>query len=129
MTTIRDHLATLPGRCAHGFDVKTQHPFLCACPGLAAKAKGQAIATAAHPSDRAKVEAAVRKLAATGQPFSANDARALHNVRGGVVGATFTALKNEGVIRACGDETSTSETTHGHRLFQWVGTAKAVAAA
>lgn len=109
-------------RCIHGYHT-TQHPSLCPCAGLAAKAKGQAIATAAHPTDRAKVEAAVRQLASSGRPFSANDARAIHGVRGGVVGATFTALRTEGVIRACGDETSTDAGTHGHRIFRWIGAA------
>lgn len=121
MTTLG--LERLPGRCEHGFDIATQHPALCACPGLAAKAEGQSAALAAHPDDRAKVEAAIRQLAATGRPFSANDARTLHGVRGGVVGATFTALRTEGVIRACGDETSTDKGTHGHRIFRWIGVA------
>jgi hypothetical protein len=99
-----------------GFHLTAQQ---CICVGLKAKSRGQAIATAAHPADRAKVEAAIRKLAASGRPFSANDARAIHGVRGGVVGATFTALRNEGVIAPCGDEVSTDPGTHGHRLFLW----------
>ena len=89
----------------------------------AARDAGQSLAAAAHPEERARVEAAIRQLAATGQPFSANDARAIHGVKGGVVGATFTALRKEGVIRPCGDETSTSEATHGHRVYRWVGAA------
>lgn len=113
-------LDRLPDRCAHGF-APVQHPALCTCPGLAAKARGQAIASAAHPDDRAKVEAAIRQLAATGRPFSSNDARALHGCKGGVVGAAFSALHKAGVIRPCGDETSTSEATHGHRVYRWIG--------
>ena len=85
--------------------------------------RGQAIATAAHPTERAAVESAIRKLAATGKPFSANDARRLHGVKGGVVGAAFTALRKEGVIRAVGDETSTDPGTHGHRVYLWQGSA------
>lgn len=122
MTTSTLGLDRLPTRCTHGY-AAVQHPDLCACAGLAAKARGQAIATAAHPSDRAAVEAAIRQLAATGRPFSANDARAIHGVKGGVVGAVFSALKIEGVIRACGDETSTDAGTHGHRIYQWIGVA------
>lgn len=100
----------------------------CACAGtlrfpLALKAQGQAAALAAHPTERARVEAAIRQLAATGKAFSANDARALHGATGGVVGATFTALRKEGVIRAVGDETSSKGSTHGHRIFQWQGVA------
>lgn len=116
-------LETLPGRCVHGYDIKTQHPALCSCAGLQAKAKGQSIATAAHPDDAAKVESAIRHLASTGRPFSANEARLLHGVKGGVVGATFTALRTRGLIKPVGDVTSTDEGTHGHRIFQWIGVA------
>lgn len=115
-------LERLAGRCSNGFDHHRQ-PGLCPCPGLAAKAAGQAQATAAHPDERAAVDAAIRQLAATGRPFSANDARALHGVKGGVVGAAFTAAKNAGLIRACGDETSTDAGTHGHRIYRWIGVA------
>lgn len=115
-------LHTRPDRCAHGF-AACHHPRFCTCAGLKAKAAGQARATAAHPDERAAVESAIRELAATGRPFSANDARALHGVKGGVVGATFTALKNAKVIAACGDDTSSSESTHGHRIFLWRGVA------
>lgn len=120
--TLTTWATTQPNRCHHGY-AATQHPDLCSCAGLKAKARGQSIATAAHPDDRSRVEAAVRQLAARGKPFSANEARLIHGVRGGVVGATFTALKNEGVIRACGDETSTDAGTHGHRIYRWEGTA------
>lgn len=127
--TLTAYLSRLPNRCEHGYHA-LQGCTVCApvAPGLAATAHGQAVASNAHPADRAKVEAAVRQLAATGRPFSANDARAIHAVKGGVVGAVFTALKNEGVIRACGDEVSTDAGTHGHRLYLWVGTASEAAA-
>lgn len=132
MTALDTWLRARPDRCSGcGHHVPTQgHGGECApvAPGLALKAHGQAVASNAHPADRAKVEAAVRQLAATGRPFSANDARAIHGVKGGVVGAVFTALKNEGVIRACGDEVSTDAGTHGHRLYLWVGTASEAAA-
>ena len=108
-------------RCSGcGFHVATQG---CACAALAAREKGQEIASAAHPDERSRVESAIRNLAATGRPFSANDARKLHGVKGGVVGAAFTALRKEGVIKAVGDETSTDRGTHGHRIYQWVGVA------
>lgn len=114
-------LAAMSGRCPHGWHLETQG---CADCGLRAKDAGQARAVAAHPEERQAVEAAVRKLAATGKPFSANDARAIHGVKGGVVGATFAALRKEGVIRACGDATSTDAGTHGHRIFLWIGVAR-----
>jgi hypothetical protein len=114
-------LTHLPGRCAHGFHVATQG---CASCGVAFKFAGQAKATAAHPSEAAAVEAAIRQLAATRRPFSANDARQIHGVKGGVVGATFTRLRKAGVIEACGDETSSEPGTHGHRIFLWRGCAR-----
>lgn len=116
------YLRAQPGRCPDGYDHDRQ-PGLCVCPGLAAKATGQAQATAAHPDERAAVDSAIRKLAATGRPFSANDARALHGVKGGVVGAAFTAARNAGLIRAVGDDTSTGRSANGHRIYQWIGTA------
>ena len=97
---------------------KQAHPLAAA---LAERDAGMARATAAHPDEASRVAAAIRKLAATGRPFSANDARAIHGVKGGVVGATFTALKTEGVIKPCGDEVSTDKGTHGHRIFRWIG--------
>lgn len=120
MTTFLASLANRDGRCAHGFHVPTQG---CTDCGVALKFAGQSIASAAHPGDRAAVDAAIRELAATRRPFSANDARALHGVKGGVVGAAFTAAHKAGLIRPCGDETSTDAGTHGHRLFRWTGAA------
>lgn len=119
---------TWPERCPGcGYHEPTQG---CACkgtlrftPGLAAKAQGQAAALSAHPSEAARVEAAIRQLAASGKPFSANDARQIHGVRGGVVGATFTAMRKARVIRAVGDEISDSVQTHGHRVYLWQGVA------
>lgn len=116
MTTLA--LDRLPGRCAHGFHVASQG---CADCGVAFKFAGQARAAAAHPNEGARVETAVRQLAATGKPFSANQARALHGQKGGVVGATFTSLRKEGVIRPVGDETSGGASAHGHRIYRWVG--------
>ncbi|WP_051549272.1 hypothetical protein [Nocardioides sp. URHA0032] len=123
--SLDDYLKSLPNRCPGcGYHPRTQG---CACAGERLKFSGQAITTAAHPDDRAKVEAAIRQLAATGRPFSANDARSLHGVVGGVVGATFTAMRKAGVIKSCGDDDSTGESAHGHRIYRWVS-ASAVAA-
>lgn len=101
------------------------HPAMqgCACEGQRLKFTRQADALAAHPDERSKVEAAIRRLAASGREFSANDARALHGVSGGVVGATFTAMRQLGVIRPVGHETSTKGNTHGKPVARWVGVA------
>lgn len=91
---------------------------------LAARDEGMARASAAHPDERARVEAAIRRLAATGRPFSANDIRAMHGAKGAVVGATFTAMEKARVIRPLPQaERSTSKATHGHRINLWIGAA------
>lgn len=119
--TLDAYLTAREDRCtACGYHRPTQS---CACIGLKEKSRGQAIATAAHSEDAVKVDAAIRQLAATGRPFSANDARALHGIKGGVVGARFTSAHKAGLIRPVGDETSTDKGTHGHRIFRWVGVA------
>lgn len=85
------------------------------------KHRGQALASAAHPDDRAKVDAAIRQLAATGREFSSNEARGLHGVAGPVVGAAFTAARKAGLIRAVGFTTSTDPGTHAHHVRLWLG--------
>jgi hypothetical protein len=103
--SLQEWLAARHDRCPIClYHVATQG---CSCAGLAAKGKGQAIATAARPNDRAKVDAAIRKLAATGREFSSNDARPLHGVSGPVVGAAFTAAARSGLIKRVGYEAST----------------------
>lgn len=114
--TLEDYLSAQPDRCAHGYAPNQG----CTDCGVALKFKGQAIASAAHPGDRARVEAAIRTLAATGRPFSSNDARPLHNVAGPVVGAAFTAAAKAGLIRRIGYVASTEPGTHGHPVAEWV---------
>lgn len=115
------YLRACSDRCSGcGYHLETQG---CTCAGEAAKSRGMSVALAAHPDDRAKVEAAVRQLAATGRPFSANDARAVHGVTGGVVGAVFSSLASAGVIRSIGYEKSTKASTHAHPVATWVGVA------
>lgn len=90
---------------------------------MEARDRGMSVAVAAHPDEASRVAAAIRTLAATGRPFSANDARHLHGVKGGVVGATFTALHLSGEIEPVGEETSTDKGTHGKRINRWIGAA------
>ena len=119
--TLDQWLKSRSDRCdGCGYHVASQG---CACAGLTAKDRGQAVASAAHPDDRSRVEAAIRQLAATGEPFSSNDCRAIHGVRGGVVGAAFSALAKEGVIRKLGYEASTDPGTHAHPVATWQGVA------
>lgn len=121
------YFTSLPGRCPGcGFHLKRQQ---CACAAIAAGASAMTSAITASPDEAARVEAAIRQLAATGRPFSANDAREIHGVKGGVVGATFGALKSAGVIRCIGGEASTDRGTHGKTVARWVAVESQVRAA
>lgn len=105
-------------RCADCEAGTAASPLMAA---FAARDAAMAMTTAARPDERSRVAAAIRQLAASGRPFSANDARAIHGVRGGVVGATFNALATEGLIESVGAETSTDRGTHGKSVTRWIG--------
>jgi len=127
MSELGTFLRSRSNRCSGcGYHVETQG---CACEGQRLKVAGQSIASAAHPDERAKVDAAIRQLAATGRPFSANDARQIHGVVGGVVGAAFTAARKAGLIRRIGREPSSAKSTHGHEISQWISAAVSEVAA
>jgi hypothetical protein len=120
MTGLDAWLAAQEDRCPGCGFHETQG---CACEGNRLKFKGQAIAAAAHPDERAAVDAAIRQLAARGRPFSSNDARPLHNVTGPVVGAAFSAAAKAGLIVRVGYEPSTDPGTHAHPVATWRGVA------
>lgn len=94
---------------------------------IAARDEAMSRASSAHPDEASRVADAIRRLAATGRPFSANDARNLHGVKGGVVGATFNALRTEGLIQPVGAETSTDRGTHGKAVTRWIATNRSAA--
>jgi len=113
-------------RCARGFHLATQHPDLCSCQGEQGKAEGIARTTAAASTDeRARIDAAIRKVAARGVEFSANDVRPLiADAHGPLVGARFNALARAGIIRDTGVRVkSTQAATHAHEVRVWVGAA------
>lgn len=119
-----DDLALLPGRCPHGY-ASIQHPRFCNC-GQAAELKRTGIAAAndnAAASVKARIDAAIRKLAASGREFSANDLRVeLAGISGPVVGGRFNALARAGVIAPTGNRVpSNLGSTHGHELKCWMG--------
>lgn len=124
--TLQEWLAAREDRCAAGFHA-VQHPNPCHCGGLIEgkrlAARGMSAASNARPSDRAAVDAAIRRLAAEGKPFSANQARAIHHVRGPVVGAAFQAAAKAGLIVKVGFEPSTDPGTHAHPVAMWTGVA------
>ena len=117
---------TWPERCdSCGYHEATQG---CACkgtlkfaPGVREKAEGMARAEAhADPSDRARIDAAIRTVAARGAAFSANDVRPLiPNAHGPLVGARFNAAARSGLIYRVGYESSTKANTHAHPIATW----------
>ena len=117
---------TWPERCSGcGYHEATQG---CACkgtlrftPGVREKAEGIARAEAhADPSDRARIDAAIRTVAGRGGVFSANDVRPLiPNAHGPLVGARFNAAARAGVIVRIGYESSTKANTHAHPIATW----------
>lgn len=125
--TLAASLSSRPDRCPHGF-AKVQHgkPHGCPCPGLAAKAAGQARADAATPDDvKRRIDLAIRRWATTGQEFSANDVRPeFEGVSGGIIGSRFTAASRAGVITFTGNRVpSTLTSTHAHEIKCWRGAA------
>jgi len=72
--------------------------------------------------DRAVIDQAITVLAATGQPFSANDVRGLlPDVRPALVGARFMHAARRGLIERIGDELATHKAGHARRVGLWRG--------
>ena len=94
----------------------------CERKALARKDAVLTAVNAAAPADvKARIDAAILKLAATGRPFSANDCRSLFpDVKGAVIGGRFNALGHAGRIRKTGDRVpSTLGNTNGHEIHVW----------
>lgn len=89
----------------------------------AQKAKRQALRQVnarARVDHRARIDAAIRRAAATGAEFSANDIRrVLEDVPGPVIGARFNAAAKAGFIERVGYVASTKVNTHGHPIALW----------
>ena len=114
MTTCTSCAGPLYG-CDAGFTTCVE----CERAAILGRDAGMARATAAHPDDAARVDAAIRQLAARGGEFSSNDARRLHSVKGPVVGARFNAAAKAGLIRRIGYVRSTEPGTHAHPVALW----------
>lgn len=117
-------LERLADRCAHGY-AEVQHPALCQCVQVpAVKAEGIGRANHNAPADvKDRVDAAIRRMAATREPFSANDLRVeLEGVAGPVVGGRFNAAARAGLIRDTRERVpSNLASTHGHEVRVWIG--------
>jgi hypothetical protein len=124
MPDLDAYLRARSDRCPGcGFHVATQG---CACAGITARNTILPAVSAAHPDESARLESAIRRLAASGREFSANapELRVIvENVPGPVVGSTFGRLSRAGVIRKVGYETSNLPSTKGHDIKKWRGAA------
>lgn len=124
MPDLDTYLRTRSDRCPGcGHHVATQG---CACAGISARNTILPAVSAAHPDESARLESAIRRLAASGREFSANapELRVIvENVPGPVVGSTFGRLSRAGVIKKVGYETSNLPSTKGHDIKTWRGAA------
>src|SRR5690349_21527181 len=92
-------LAADPTRCGHGYH-PAQRPFHT-CPELEKLAGIQSANDAAPDDVKARIDAAIRRWAAKGVEFSANDLRdEFPGVSGPIVGGRFDAASRAGVIVA-----------------------------
>jgi hypothetical protein len=89
---------------------------------------GMTIATIVQPDEwRAAVDDRIAALAATGEPFTADDVSSVvgDSPTGsqGAMGARFNAAVRRRVIVCVGYVPSRRTSTHLHRVAQWVGAA------
>lgn len=102
------------------------HAKLAVC--IAERDAGMAQAEEADRSgwNRALIDQGIDALAATGQPFSANDLRVLlpDDLPGALFGARFSAALTTGRIRYVGSKASNKKNTHNKRVGVYVGRAQ-----
>ena len=75
---------------------------------------------------RAHVQAIIRRFAAKGEEFTADDVRTIvgdppHGVSANLVGALFHAASRAGLIRMVGYSTSARVIGHGNLQRRWIG--------
>ena len=124
--TLDAYLKADPARCPGcGYHAPTQgHGRECTTSATVRKAAGIAATTgAASGDDKARIDAAIARWAATGREFSANDLRReFAGVSGPVVGGRFNAAAKRGLIRDTGRRVaSTLASTNGHEVRLWIG--------
>lgn len=108
-------------RCAHGYHpLQTFH----SCDAEDAKEQGMArVDAAADPAIKDRIDATIRRWAARGMEFSANDLRAEYGDLGNVVGSRFSVAAKRGLIRDTGKRIpSNLASTHSAEVRVWVGT-------
>lgn len=79
-----------------------------------------AVDAATPDAEKARIEAAILKVAGSGRTFSANDVRPLlKGIPGQRIGPRFGVLARRGLIRHVGYLPSTKGNTHGHDIKTW----------
>lgn len=94
--------------------------------GQAGRDEGIARTTEAASDDEiTRLDAAIARMAHTGEVFSANDIRSeLEGIRGPLVGARFRAAATSGLIAPVSYTPSTDPRTHHHPIRTWQGAVK-----
>lgn len=118
---LAEYLAEFGDRCPHGF-AKEQRPFHD-CPEVRKLAGINAANDAAADDVKARIDAAIMRVARTGREFSANDFRDMFPESGPIVGGRVNALAIKHKFVDVGSVRSTKPNTHGHKitLWQWRG--------
>lgn len=117
--SLQTWLSAHADRCSGcGFHPETQG---CSCAGNVLKFEAVArVDAAADPDLRAMVDEEIRRAAAGGLTFSANDFRdQLPDDVGPLMGARFLAASKAGLIVHVGYEQSTKASTHAHDVKTW----------
>jgi len=117
---LAEYLAEFDDRCPHGF-AKEQRPFHD-CPEVRKLAGIQAANESAPEDVKDRIDAAIKRWAAKGVEFSANDLRSEFEVTGAIVGGRFNVAARAGLIVDTGKRVaSTLGSTHGHEVRVWRG--------
>lgn len=112
---LSEWLASYPDRCRHGYHTTQQ-----TCPDCGKDMGIARVEAAADPDLRAMVDEEIRRAAATGLVFSANDFRdQLPDDVGPLMGARFLAACKAGQIVHVGYTQSTKASTHAHDVKTW----------
>lgn len=121
--SLLEALRTLPGRCQScGAHVQTQGHKATCTPEARRDAGIAAAEDHADPRIVLTVDAVIRELAASGQPFSANDVRKRVSAPGrGLAGARVRAALQRRQLRQVGEVKSDLGSTHAKPIGLYVG--------
>lgn len=115
--------------CEHGEPRGSRYCGLCRRGGLTAKVLGQQAAEQSQPEWTNTAWDALRQLALTGRPFTADDLTAIVGLptgqvaekRNNAVGALFSKMARTGLIARIGYTTSSRKSGHATTIGVWRG--------